>query len=289
MKVTIVIPTWNGVNLLKKNLNRVLETGPDEIIIVDDGSTDDSVKLLNRFKNIKLIKHYKNLGFVKSVNNGVESATGDIIILLNNDVTPDKNFIEPLTAHFKDDKVFAVSCHEEGYSWAWAKFKNGFVEHGMGKPTTTVHDSFWASGGSATFDRKKWVELGGMDELYSPFYWEDIDICYRAQKRGWKILWEPDSIVKHEHESTISKYFSKSYISYISQRNQLIFIWKNVTSDVLFMEHKKALLGNLVKGNLRRPFLGALVKFPDIYKKRKIEIKNSKVSDEEIFRQFVNI
>lgn len=288
MKVSIVIPNWNGSQLLKKNLPSVLAANPNEVIVVDDGSQDDSLDILKKYKSVKVIRHTINQGFVVSVNDGVKEAKGDVVALLNNDVSPSEGFLQPLLDHFEKDSIFAVSCAEEGYSWAWAKFENGFITHGMGEPTSVPHSSFWASGGSAAFSRTKWLELGGMDALFAPFYWEDIDICYRAQKRGWKILWEPESKVVHDHESTIGKYFPRSYMDYVSLRNQLLFIWKNITSPKLSAQHQKALLKKLTSGRMWRPFLGCFTRLPAIFAKRRLEKKETKISDEEIFDKFTS-
>lgn len=286
LRTSIIIPNFNGEELLKNNLPAVLLTKPSEVIVVDDGSSDGSLKVLETFRGIKVLKHSHNLGFVRAVNYGVGQAEGDVVILLNNDVKPEQYFLDPLVEHFHDENVFAVSCAEGGYSWAWAKFKDGFVLHGQGANTTSAHVSFWASGGSAAFSKEKWLKLGGMDELYKPFYWEDIDISYRAQKRGWKVIWEPRSKVVHSHESTIGRYYSRSFIDYISQRNQLIFIWKNITSSRMLSSHRLYLIRNLLKGKLWRPFVSATLKLPIIFEKRKIEKANSVISDEEIFHIF---
>ena len=287
MTTSIVIPNFNGEQLLKDNLPHILVAQPNEVIVVDDASSDNSAQVIKGFKDIKIIINRKNLGFVSSVNDGVKAAKGVIVVLLNNDVSPNEKFLRPLTKHFENKDVFAVSCAEEGYSWAWAKFENGFITHGIGKPTKTAHISFWASGGSAAFSREKWLKLGGMDKLYKPFYWEDIDICYRAQKRGWKVLWEPKSKVLHKHESTIGKYFPRSHMDYISQRNQLLFIWKNIIDSGMIHDHKIWLFKKLIKEpKYWRVFCSSLIKLPEVFKKRSEEEKEEIIKDKEIFDLF---
>ena len=192
MNVSIVIPNYNGKHLLEKNFSHVLKALKNlnnnifEIIIVDDGSTDDSVSFLNsQFKNeIKLIKHSKNRGFSSSVNIGVRATSGDIILLLNSDVTPTHNFLENLDKYFSDSKVFAVSLHEKGYGAAKGSFKNGFIEIGSKKESKKQEYSFYVSGGSGLFRKSIWQELGGMDEkLLSPFTGR-ILICVSGQQKG---------------------------------------------------------------------------------------------------------
>jgi GT2 family glycosyltransferase len=126
-----------------------------------------------------------------------------------------------------------------------------------------------------------------MDEkLFSPFYWEDVDLSYRALKRGFRLLWEPKAKVIHHHESTIGK-ISRKYRQRIQERNQLIFIWKNLTSPILFRKH---VLGVFRRVSLHPGYLiivlMALRKIKGVVKVRKREKKESKVSDEAIFARF---
>ena len=294
MSVSIVISNFNGEKLLKKNLPYVLKTTKHkankirEIIIVDDASEDDSVKLIKRkFPEVKLFKHKVNRGFSAVVNTGARSASGKYIALINNDVTPEIDFLEHTLPHFKKKNVFAVSFHEVGYGWAKGKFEDGFVGFEPGKEGDGVHESFWVSGGSRIFRRDVWMKLGGMDEeLLSPFYWEDIDLSYRAAKRGYKLLWEPKAKVYHKHETTM-KTLPRRYVARIKERNQLLFMWKNITSPNLFRKHLVGLLKRSLKhpGYLKIVFIAAL-KVRRVLKARKKEKKESKVSDEAILARF---
>jgi GT2 family glycosyltransferase len=293
--VSIVIPNFNGEKLLEKNLpfiftarnnvkNRIIE-----IIIVDDGSRDESVKIISsKFPSIKLIKHKINRGFSASVNTGVRAAKGDLICLLNSDVAPEENFLESVFLNFENPKVFAVSLNETGdFGWARGNFVDGFIGHSGGLKSVKPHDTFWVSGGSGVFKRNIWMDLTGMDEkLFSPFYWEDVDLCYRALKRGYKLIWDPEAKVAHAHEITI-KSLSKKYVLRIQERNQLLFIWKNLTSANLFRKHLIGLITRLVKhpGYMRIIFM-ALGKIGILIKARKKEIKEAQISDEIIFSRF---
>lgn len=288
--ISIVIPNWNGRDLLAKNLNKVLLSNPDEIIVSDDGSSDGSIELLKEsFPNIKLHTHH-HVGFGENCNIGVCLAKGDIIVLLNTDVVPSKNFLDPLKKDFKDPKVFAISLFESQWSWGLGRWKNGIVEHEPGRESKEKHISFWASGGSGAFRKKIWEELEGFDSLYAPFYWEDIDLSYRAWKRGYKIIWEPKSIVEHQHAGTIGSCFPKEYIETISQRNQLLFVWKNITDSKMIKEHIRWLLKKIIREPryLKIVFL-ALFKFIKVMKNRSVEKKQKKVKDREIFDLFEKI
>jgi GT2 family glycosyltransferase len=271
MDVSIIIPNYNGAYLLEKNLPKVIKTIEREsnaqlqksskvieIIVVDDGSADTSVSEIKKqksrlrqdyggqakFKNLRLIRHKRNLGFASTVNTGVKNAKGDIVILLNTDVVPEKGFLPPLLSHFTEREVFAVGCLDKsiedgrvvkrGRGVAW--WTRGFLVHRRGEVNKT--DTFWVSGGSAAFRKSTWDKLGGMDELYNPFYWEDIDLSYRAVKSGFKILFEPKSVVVHKHEKgAIKSRFSPFYTRIIVYRNQFYFVWKNILDTKLIFSH----------------------------------------------------
>lgn len=295
-KISVVIPNFNGVELLQKNLPSILSAKENsknniyEIVVVDDGSTDTSVEYLNNsFKGkIKLIKHTKNRGFSAAVNTGVRSSAAELILLLNTDVSVGKDFLVGANQIFeKQEKVFAISLHEKGYGYAKGIFSDGYINLAMGKEEKKMVNSFYVSGGSGLFRKSIWKELGGMDEkLLSPFYWEDIDICYRAYKRGYVCLWTPNSHIIHNHESTVSK-IKKSKVDLIRERNQLIVIWKNVHSKNMIRKHVAGVLRRLSSHpGYIKVIIVALLRLPLILKERKKEIKESKVSDEAIFAQF---
>ena len=287
MKFSIIIPNWNGRKLLEKNLPAVLAAGADEVIVSDDGSTDGSVEFLKRyFSQVKIVEH-KRLGFAGNCNRGVEAAKGGIIILLNTDVIPEKDFLKPLEEDFTDPKIFAISFNEINdpkLSWTKGKFESGFIIHEPQKKDKTVHQTFWASGGSGAFRKSMWKKLGGMDALFNPFYWEDLDLCYRAQKRGWEILWDPRSHVIHKHEGVIKGNFSPKYIDLIWERNQLIFIWKNLTDCKLFLRHILGMLWRLLHPGYLKVILTAGIKLPQILAKRFKEKKEMKLSDKRILK-----
>jgi GT2 family glycosyltransferase len=277
--ISVIIPNYNGQELLKRNLPKVFEAvGDAEIIIVDDASTDSSLRILNDFKSkIKVIKNEKNLGFSSSINKGAKEAKGEIIVLLNTDVAPEKIFLESLMPHFNDGNVFAVGCMDKSVEngkvvlrgRGIGKWKRGFLVHSRGEINRT--NTLWVNGGSGAFRKSIWVKLGGLDELYSPFYWEDIDLSYRALKSGYKIVFEPKSIVVHEHEKgAIKSTYSKIKIKTIAYRNQFIFVWKNATDLNLQLLHLFWLPFNFVKAliggdiNFFAGFFLAFLKLPQI-------------------------
>lgn len=292
-KVAIIIPNWNGADKLKVHLPNVLRAAQhskvNEVIVSDDNSSDNSVEILKKeFPEVKVVERKINGGFSSNVNFGASHTNADLIVLLNSDASPRKDFLDSLIPHFQESKIFSVGSNTGG-SWARAEFKNGFFWHSQAEIIPTfAHRSLWVSGGSGIFRKSIWDELGGLDTLFDPFYEEDLDLGYRATKRGYINLWEPKSIVEHHHEEgVISKNFKKSRIEKIAQRNQLIFIWKNITSQDLFNDHRKALVKKLAfHPKYWNVFLAAFVKLSEIQKKRAIEKKQAKLSDEEILELF---
>lgn len=289
MKTAVIIPNWQGRKLLEKNLPSVLKVGFDEVIVVDDASTDGSVNFLeSHYPTVKIVRHKNNKGFSSTVNDGVSNTNADIVFLLNSDVLPEKNILKPVLKHFQENKwVFGVSFHEVGYSYALPKFENGFLGHRMAQESREPRETFWVSGGSGAFRRTTWQELGGLDTMFDPFYWEDVDLSYRAWKRGWKLIWEPKAIVEHKHESTINtKYFSLRYLNYIKERNQLLFNWKNLDSKLLLKEHLKGLLWRLRNPGYTVVVFLALLKLPQVIVRRIRAKREVGLTNKGILRNF---
>ena len=294
MKASIIIPNYNTDWLLEKNLPVVLKAVRNkknniiEVILVDDGSEDKSAYVVRKnFPEIRLIRHTKNRGFSASVNTGARAARGDLLVLLNTDVLPEENFLEKVIPLFMDPKVFAVSLKEGAYGWARAVFEDGFIGHAPGEKDNKIHETFWVSGGSGVFRKSLWKVLGGMDEtLLSPFYWEDLDIAYRAHKRGYKLLWSPEGRVRHKHETTMKR-LPQAYVQRIRERNHLLLIWKNLTSPNLFKKHMRGLTQRIIKNpGYLRIVLMALLRVNFVAKARKKEKRETKLSDEQIFAKF---
>lgn len=259
MKVSIVIPNYNGIKLLKSNLAYVVsaltfmkqKTGNDgELVVVDDGSVDKSVEFLEQFaRSVKevpvlLVVNQKNRGFSPTVNTGVKKASGEIVILLNSDVIPEKDFILPLLPHFVDKKVFAVACMEKSIEngktvlrgRGVGRWVDGYLKHSLG--SLDKNNTLWAAGGSSAFRKSLWERVGGLCELYAPYYWEDIDLSYRALKSGYTVLFESKSVVIHNHEEgAIKKSQSKRKVNNIVNRNQNIFVLLNATDTNLIFSY----------------------------------------------------
>ncbi len=251
--VTVVIPTWNGRHHLEANLGSVaaaLEDYPgSEIVVVDNGSSDGTAAFLQEhFPLARVLEHKKNLGFGGGSNSGFEAAANDVVVLLNNDMRVEKGFLGPLLEPFDDPKVFGVSAQilfsdpkkrreETGVTaarWTQGRLALGHV---LDDSIDRAFPIFYAGGGSTAYDRRKFLELGGFDELLRPFYMEDVDVSYLAWKRGWKVLYAGGSIVYHEHRGTIGKHFSQDDIQRIVHQNHLLFLWKNIHEPGRLLGH----------------------------------------------------
>ena len=241
---SIVIPNWNGRDLLEKYLPSVLAAAAgnpaNEIIVVDNGSTDGSAEFVRaQFPTVKLIALERNHGFGGGSNIGFRAATNDIVVLLNSDMRVDPGFLAPLLDGFRDDRVFAVACQiffsdparkREETGLTQARWHDGAlrVNHRIDDAITGLFPCFYAGGGSSAFDRRKFLELGGFDPLLRPFYLEDTDLGFMAWKRGWQVLYQPRSVVFHEHRGTIGRHFSQNRIQRVYDKNFVVFAWKNI-------------------------------------------------------------
>ena len=241
---SVVIPNWNGRDLLGKYLPSVIAalsgSPQNEIIVVDNGSEDGSAQFVREhFPQVRVLALERNLGFGGGSNAGFQAARNDIVVLLNSDMRVERSFLQPLLDGFDDDKTFAVSCQiffsdpskpreETGLTEGWWSQGGLRVRHRIEPEIRQLYPCFYGGGGSCAFDRKKFLELGGFDELLKPFYLEDTDLGYLAWKRGWKVLYQPASVVYHEHRGTIGKRFSEAYIQAVLKKNFLLFTWKNI-------------------------------------------------------------
>ncbi|MBI3209356.1 MAG: glycosyltransferase [Candidatus Solibacter usitatus] len=307
---SVVIPNWNGRDLLEKYLPSVIAamTGNpgNEIIVVDNGSTDGSVQYLHQsFPQVKVLALPKNLGFGGGSNAGFQAASNDIVVLLNSDMRVSPDFLGPLLDGFHDEKVFAVACQilftdpakpreESGLTQVWWDRGRIGVRHRIDDEIHELFPCFYPGGGSSAFDRRKFLELGGFDHLLRPFYLEDTDLGMQAWKRGWKVYYQPRSLVWHEHRGTIGKTFSREYIDSIIQKNFLLFLWKNTHSPQRIFSHfmrtaADAIITWIAGPSPERTSLGAILRaFPQLpaalqarWKARSLAV----VSDEEAFRR----
>jgi GT2 family glycosyltransferase len=237
--VSVIIPSFNGKELLEENLPFVIrslvEFPRSEIIIVDDASTDDSIDFLKRnYPEIRVIKNVENIGFGPSINAGLKEANHDLVLLLNNDIKLDKKYISTSLKYFTDPDTFGVmgiikdelsGVIMEGIKWPMISV-SGLSYKDLRMPEIKNWDepvfTFYVCGGNAIVDREKMLELQGFQDIYHPFYMEDVDLSIRAWLSGWKLYFNPEAKCYHKHSVTINKYYSMDYVNIISKRNRLI-------------------------------------------------------------------
>lgn len=301
-KISIVIPNYNGKQYLEKGLNSIFalkefQSFGNEVIVVDDASSDGSQEYLKQnFPQVNVIPNLKNSGFGEACNKGIRAANNELVILLNNDIVVSEDFVKPLLDHLKEDDVFAASPK----LYAWDKqtfatgmyageFKNGYVniwnESGV-CPEPKINRAapqMFAIGCAMCFRKNDFLELGGFDNVFRPYCWEDIDISYQALKRGKRVIYEPKSVAYHKIHGTIGNFNRR-----IEIKNELLFIWKNITDLDLVIKHllispfhfinKKEKPADFLIG-----YFLALLQLPKVLLRRFTARKYAGVSDKEIF------
>jgi len=306
----IVIPNWNGRDLLQKYLPSVVAAAErvagSEVIVVDNGSTDGSAAFIReQFPQVRVVALEKNLGFGGGSNAGFRSARHDVVVLLNSDMRVEPDFLKPLLDGFADEHVFSVACQiffsdpnkvreETGLTEFWWERGNLRVRHRTEPTIRELYPCAYGGGGSCAFDRRKFLELGGFDELLAPFYLEDTDLGYMAWKRGWKNLYQPASVVYHEHRGTIGRRFSEAYIQGVLKKNFLLFTWKNIHEWRRLLANflsswASALLswlgGDSPERSSLRGFARATLQLPGAMASRARALRLAAVSDTEAFRR----
>ena len=213
--VSVVIPTWNGREHLARTLPSVVAalagSEQHEVLVIDNASDDGTAEFLaDAFPSVRLVELGSNLGFGRACNAGFSLARHDIVVLLNNDMRVEPDFLQPLVDGFQDTRVFSVTSQIHFEDSAKEREETGLtagrwhrgrirIRHVADERVDELFPTFYSGGGSTAFDRIKVLELGGFDEILAPFYMEDVDLSYMAWKRGWVNLYAPRSIVHHEH------------------------------------------------------------------------------------------
>gem|GEM_PF-277058 len=314
MKVSIVIPNYNGRHLLEKNLPFVIEAAryhddDAEVIVVDDASTDSSVEYMQKaFPDARLLVNEKNLGFAGSCHRGIEASSYPLLFLLNTDVIPEKHSLPILAENFQRENVFAVCplmYDEHGninpYTCVRPVFKKGrlsfvqltddFYHRAMAAKGT--YPIFYATAGNSMFSKEKFLALGGFDDLFHPFYCEDIDLGWMAWRRGWRSIFDPRTSIIHLSHGSISSAYKRKFVRMVNKRNNMIMLWKNLFPTHLFWKyHLKHMLFNAFYRTVAFQFpyiamYGQVLKLlPAIRKSKYRERKQKVLSNEWIFRIF---
>lgn len=261
--LSIVIPNYNGKHLFEKYFSKNLSifqslTIPFEIIVVDDASKDDSLAYLNEnyAHQIQIIAKKINSGFSNTCNQGVNAAKYDLIFLLNTDVLLTPNYFERLFKHFEGDNTFGVMGRIIGMNddiiQDAARLPKLFGK--KIKPSNFYYlkdedekaPTLYLSGAIALIDAEKLKILGGFNELFSPFYGEDAELCLRAWRMGWSCFYEHQAICRHEISGSTKDYQKKYWIKTIYFRNRYFLHVLHLNGIHLLLWHLQIIASDVI-------------------------------------------
>lgn len=246
--VAIVILNWNGRKYLEQFLPSVIATtyAHARVVVADNGSTDDSLSFLRQhYPSVDIVALEKNYGFAGGYNEALKRVEADYYVLLNSDVEVTPGWLEPMVALLESQPDFAVcqpkilAYHHRdlfeyagaaggwldafGYPFARGRvFEDCETDHGQYQD---VQEVFWASGAALVIRSAVYHEVGGFDAYFFA-HQEEIDLCWRIQLRGYKILCQPQSIVYHVGGGTLPKGNSRK--TFLNFRNNHIMLSKNM-------------------------------------------------------------
>ena len=254
-KNTIIILNWNGKTLLEQFLSTVLAhslSDNSEVIVADNGSTDDSVDFLQKqCPDVPLILLDKNYGFAEGYNRAIEQVDSEYVVLLNSDVETTENWLQPLVDYMDTHpKVAAVQPKIRAYhdkeKFEYAGAAGGFIDR-YGYPfcrgrilDVTETDKgqyddaipiFWATGACLLIRRSDYLEVGGLDARFFA-HQEEIDLCWRLNARGRNVMCVPESTVYHVGGASLNKENPRK--TYLNFRNNLLMVYKNVQPSHFF-------------------------------------------------------
>lgn len=304
---SVIIPNWNGSKLLEdclKSLGR--QTFKDfEIILVDNGSTDDSLEYVkDNYPEVKIIPLQKNFGFAKAINEGVKTSSAKYVLFLNNDTSVDKDWIKYLIAR-ADSHPEVISVNSKLLNFYDKKLVDGvgILINEVGQARSIgwqeedkgQYDSeqyiFGATGGASLFRRADFIKVGLFDEKYF-MYSEEVDFAFRAQFLGYKSIFCPKAKVFHKHKATSKKL--PAHIEYWQFRNMTQTIIKDFPARILFKKwrwfkiilvHLNTIFYQLKNRYWWPPFLSLawiIFHLPYLLSKRRKVQSNIKVSEEYI-------
>ena len=253
-KTAIIILNWNGLSYLKMFLAIVLENSRDEetvVCVADNGSTDGSPEwVAENFKEIKLILLKKNHGFAEGYNLALNQIDARYFVLLNSDIEVTKNWLIPLVT-FMDNNPDVASCQPKvlsyynkdqfehagaggcfldkyGYPFCRGRVLN-IVEKDTGQYDSAIN-VFWSSGACMIVRSEAWKRCGGFDADFFA-HMEEIDLCWRFHKAGYRVCFLPESVIYHIGGGTLP--YSSPLKTYLNFRNSLFLLYKNLPDNKL--------------------------------------------------------
>ena len=232
-KVTIVIPNWNGKKYLKKCLDSLMcqSIGQVPVIVVDNGSEDGSPELLKKeYPWVQLICMDQNYGFCRAVNTGIQAAETEYVVLLNNDIVTDKDFVKYLLLRAEaNPRLFSCqskmlqmdrtdhidNAGDEYCALGWAYTRGKDSEAGYFDKAEQI---FSSCGGAALYRKTVFEQIGLFDEAHFA-YLEDVDIGYRAKICGYENWYEPKSVVYHKGSAATGSRHNAFKVLHASRNN----------------------------------------------------------------------
>ena len=249
MKASVIVLSWNGMNHLKNCLNGLIsqDCSSFEVIVVDNGSTDGSTEFVaEHYPQVRLIRSELNRGFAGGCNVGLRAAKGNVLVLVNQDVIVQTSWLTALVDALGDEQVGVAGAkllepdgrtlsHAGGYiEWPLAMGSHvgiGEIDQGQYDAATDVE---YVTGASLATRRNVLDRIGLLDERFSPAFFEDVDLCWRARRAGWRVRYEPRAVALHDEGSSTRHHWpSRHYYHY---RNRLLFLFKHFTSAQILNE-----------------------------------------------------
>ncbi len=246
--ISAVIPTLGGAARLARNLPSVVaslrEAGDSEVVVVNDGGPP----LGELPEAVRVIRRQETGGYGVAVGDGVREARGQYLLILNDDVRLEHDCVGRLMKCFPDSTLFAVvpairsplsRCDDEGGKrGVW---RAGFIEI-EDVAASDTQPALYPVGCCVLCRREEFLRLGGFADVYAPFFFEDVELGFRAWRRGLEVRHVPEAIAHHEGSATLGERHSKEYRAEISFRNRVLFHLRNVEDPALRAENVGALL-----------------------------------------------
>lgn len=305
MRASLLILNYNGLSLLEGCFDTLGEaTGNGQrhdVYLIDNGSTDQSLSYTEtKYPWVKIIRAPRN-AFLFTYNDVIADLDTEAVLLLNNDILVEPDFIEPLLHHLEQPDVFAVNTRvltgdritAQG-SRTEGGFYRGLWYYKQLPDIARTSTCFFGLGGQAAFSRAKYLELGGFDELLWPLYHEDIDLSYRAWRRGWRVLYEPASMLYHLGGQTSSSKYKRAELNTIVAQNTFLIQWKNFDDARMRAEHLLWLVPRLLRASLTkdRPLINgfrrALARREKMQTQRALEAPQRQIPDAEAFARMMS-
>lgn len=260
LKVSVVILNWNGKALLEKFLPSVIRYSRKneyEVVVADNGSSDDSVEMLKHsFPSVRIIELTENFGFAEGYNKALDQIDSEYCMLLNSDVEVNENWLEPLVAYMDEHPEVAATGpkildYKDKTKFEYAGAAGGFLDT-IGYPFCrgrifetieedegqfdTIADVLWVSGCALMARTETYKKEGGLDGRFFA-HMEEIDLCWRLKNRGYRVVCIPESVIYHVGGASLAAGNPKK--TFLNFRNSLFCIYKNLPEDEFFFTYLK--------------------------------------------------